>query len=217
MLPNPGEPVTRPKAENGAISDGRLGDNVVRDEVQRLGRLIRMARGERYSLDALATRSGVSAGLLSQIERGIGNPSFQTLLRVAHALDIPVAKLLAGGDGDNPESSFVVRASERRHITWPKEELSWELLSVPGQREFTALLGRYPPHFRETAFSNPRHYRGMIWSHVMAGEVTVLIGDMTIVAGPGDSYSGDYEQIHWVHNETDEVAIVLGVLVPGAL
>ena len=57
----------------------------------------------------------------------------------------------------------------------------------------------------------------MIWSHVMAGEVTVLIGDMTIVACPGDSYSGDYEQIHWVHNETDEVAIVLGVLVPGAL
>jgi transcriptional regulator with XRE-family HTH domain len=210
--------MTGPRSENdGMVAAAQLADDVVRDEVQRLGRLIRLARGERYSLDALAARSGVSAGLLSQIERGIGNPSFQTLLKVAHALDIPVAKLLAGGDADRPESSFVVRAHERRHITWPKEEVSWELLSVPGERQFTAMLGRFPPQFRETAFSNPRHYRGMIWSHVLAGEVTVLIGDLRVVAGPGDSYSGTYDQIHWMHNETDEVAIVLGVLVPGAL
>src|ERR1700749_2844152 len=129
----------QPRAEPpGAL----LGDALMRDEGERLGRLIRSARGERYSLEALAARSGVSAGLLSQIERGIGNPSFQTLLRVAHALDIPVAELLADGAKSRPESSFVVRSHERRHITWPKEGMSWEILSVPGQREFTALLGR---------------------------------------------------------------------------
>jgi hypothetical protein len=35
------------------------------------------------------------------------------------------------------------------------------------------------------------------------------------VARPGDSYSGGYQQIHWVHNETDEIAVVLSVLIPG--
>jgi transcriptional regulator with XRE-family HTH domain len=200
---------------NGA-ADALLGDDVVRDEVERLGRLIRAARGERYSLEALAARSGVSAGLLSQIERGIGNPSFQTLLRVAHALDIPVAQLLVGGAERKPESSFLVRTHERRHITWPKEGMSWDILSVPGQREFTAMLGRIPPQFRETTFFNPRHYRGMVWSHVLAGEVTALIGDIEFTAGPGDSYSGTHEQTHWVHNHTDEEAIVLSILVPGA-
>ncbi|HEY0937626.1 MAG TPA: helix-turn-helix domain-containing protein [Trebonia sp.] len=129
-----------------------LGDDVVRDEVERLGRLIRSARGERFSLEALAARSGLSAGLLSQIERGIGNPSFQTLLRVAYALDIPVAQLLADGSASQPESSFLVRTHERRHITWPGEGMSWEILSVPGQREFTAMLGRVPPRFRENSF-----------------------------------------------------------------
>jgi transcriptional regulator with XRE-family HTH domain len=188
----------------------------VRDEVERLGRLIRSARGERYSLEALAARSGVSAGLLSQIERGIGNPSFQTLLRVAHALDIPVANLLAGGAERKPESEFVVRTHERRHITWPKEGMSWDILSVPGQREFTAMLGRIPPQFREAAFSNPRHYRGMVWSHVLQGELTVLIGDLRFTVGPGDSYSGTNEQIRWVRNETSEEAVVLTLLVPGA-
>jgi len=203
-------------AVNGAAPDALLGDDVVRDEVERLGRLIRSARGERYSLEALAARSGVSAGLLSQIERGIGNPSFQTLLRVAHALDIPVAKLLAGGAERKPESEFVVRKHERRHITWPKEGMSWDILSVPGQREFTAMLGRVPPQFTETAFYNPRHYRGMVWSHVLKGEVTVMIGDIQFTAGPGDSYSGAHEQIRWVHNYTDEEAVVLSLLIPGA-
>jgi len=204
---------------NGAVAgadDALLGDDVVRDEVERLGRLIRSARGERYSLEALAARSGVSAGLLSQIERGIGNPSFQTLLRVAHALDIPVAKLLADGAGPRPESSFVVRAHERRHITWPKEGMSWDILSVPGQREFTAMLGRIPPQFRENSFNNPRHYRGAVWSHVLHGQVSVMIGDVEFTAGPGDSYSGTNEQIHWVHNHTDEEAVVLTLLIPGA-
>src|ERR1700748_2596001 len=74
-------------------------------EMSRLGRILRAARGDRYSLETLAERSGVSTGLLSQIERGIGNPSFQTLLRVAHALDIPVAALLAGDAGSKPESA----------------------------------------------------------------------------------------------------------------
>ena len=208
--------MTRPVGEqDGTATAAQLGDSVLRDEVQRLGRLIRLARGERYSLDALAARSGVSAGLLSQIERGIGNPSFQTLLRVAHALDIPVASLLAGGDGTKPESSFVVRAAERRHITWPREGMSWELLSVPGQREFTAMLGRIPPRFRDGTFSDPRYFQGMVWSHVLSGEVTALIGEVQIVARAGDSYSGEYQQIHWVHNETDEVAVVLSVLIPG--
>ncbi len=202
---------------NGAgPHDALLGDDVVRDEVERLGRLIRSARGELYSLEALAARSGVSAGLLSQIERGIGNPSFQTLLRVAHALDIPVASLLAEGSERSPESSFVVRTHERRHITWPREGMSWEILSVPGQREFTAMLGRVPPQFRETTFFNPRHYRGTVWSHVLAGEVTVLIGDVQFTAGPGDSYSGTHEQIRWVHNHTDDEAVVLSLLIPGA-
>jgi transcriptional regulator with XRE-family HTH domain len=203
-------------ADGAARSDSLLGDDVVRDEVERLGRLIRSARGERYSLEALAARSGVSAGLLSQIERGIGNPSFQTLLRVAHALDIPVTELLADGAERRPESSFLVRVSERRHITWPKEGMSWEILSVPGQREFTAMLGRMPPQFRETSFYNPRHYRGLVWSHVLAGEVTVLLGDVQFTAGAGDSYSGTHEQIHWVHNHTNAEAVVLSLIVPGA-
>ena len=61
-------------------------------------RTICLARGEKYSPGTLAARSGVSAGLHSQIERGIENPSFQTLLRITSAL--------------KPADSYTVRSGQ---------------------------------------------------------------------------------------------------------
>jgi DNA-binding XRE family transcriptional regulator len=43
---------------------------------------------------ALARRCGISPGVLSLIERGRGNPSFETMQRIADALNIPLAALL---------------------------------------------------------------------------------------------------------------------------
>jgi len=56
---------------------------------------VRGLRRERaLSLDRLATRSGVSKGMLVQIERGESNPSIGTLCKVAAALGASVADLV---------------------------------------------------------------------------------------------------------------------------
>ena len=47
-------------------------------------RKLRKAQGK--TLEQLAQISGVSAGLLSQVERGQGNPSFSTLVQIAPRL-----------------------------------------------------------------------------------------------------------------------------------
>ena len=64
-----------------------------------IGAVIRRQRAGRYTLAELAQRSGVSSGLLSLIERGRGNPSIETLQRIAAALDLAVVELLAPADG----------------------------------------------------------------------------------------------------------------------
>jgi transcriptional regulator with XRE-family HTH domain len=53
-----------------------------------------LRRGRRLSLDALARRSGVSKGMLVQIEGGRANPSIGILCRVAAALGVAVAELV---------------------------------------------------------------------------------------------------------------------------
>jgi len=60
-----------------------------------LGHSLRAARAARQqSLGELAGLAGLSKSILSRIERGDGNPSIETLWRIAQALDVPLGSLL---------------------------------------------------------------------------------------------------------------------------
>ncbi|GAA5018147.1 hypothetical protein GCM10025734_69760 [Kitasatospora paranensis] len=62
---------------------------------QALARNLKRLRNERgYTLDALAARSGVSRGMIVQIEQGRTNPSVGTVVRIADALGVSIARLL---------------------------------------------------------------------------------------------------------------------------
>jgi transcriptional regulator with XRE-family HTH domain len=56
-------------------------------------RKLRVKRG--LSQEALAVDAGVDRSYVGRIERGVENPTAETLERLASALDVPVADLLA--------------------------------------------------------------------------------------------------------------------------
>jgi transcriptional regulator with XRE-family HTH domain len=55
----------------------------------------RRAAGQ--TLEELTARSGLSKTILSRIENGRGNPSVETLFRIARALEVPLSALLEDG------------------------------------------------------------------------------------------------------------------------
>ncbi len=58
-------------------------------------RLLRKERTRRQiSMLRLAQQSGLSVAMISYVERGMRNPTLDTLLRVAIALDVDLSKLL---------------------------------------------------------------------------------------------------------------------------
>jgi len=62
--------------------------------VRALGRAIRKQRRDLdLSQDALATRAGIDASHLGELERGRGNPRFTTLRAIAEALELPLSTL----------------------------------------------------------------------------------------------------------------------------
>jgi len=74
-------------------------------------RLLRAGRG--WSLDALATASGVSRSMLSQIERGQANPTLAVTFRIARAFGMSVGELVeAPGATTQVE---VIRADDRSY------------------------------------------------------------------------------------------------------
>jgi transcriptional regulator with XRE-family HTH domain len=66
-----------------------------------LGRVIRDARKELgLTLDQVSERSGVSKSMLSQIERGLVNPTFGIVWNLTQALDLDMAALFGTREAD---------------------------------------------------------------------------------------------------------------------
>jgi transcriptional regulator with XRE-family HTH domain len=96
------------------------GDDVLRDQLEALGQFIRAQRQQaQLSLRELAARTNVSNPYLSQLERGLHEPSMRVLKSIAGALNVPVDALLARAgllsDGDNrlADTERVILADER--------------------------------------------------------------------------------------------------------
>jgi len=86
------------------------------------------------SLRDLAQRSGVSAPMLSQVERGETSPTLAVAARIAAGLDLRLSQLLRLDEGGQVA---IVRAGERRPgTTDPSCGHSAEILTppLPGQR-----------------------------------------------------------------------------------
>jgi transcriptional regulator with XRE-family HTH domain len=84
------------------------------------------------SLRDLAERSGVSAPMLSQVERGETSPTLQVAARIAAGLDLTLSQLLRLDEGG---AVSVVRAGDRRQGRATAGH-SYEVLTpaLPGQR-----------------------------------------------------------------------------------
>jgi transcriptional regulator with XRE-family HTH domain len=85
------------------------------------------------SLRDLAERSGVSAPMLSQVERGETSPTLVVARRIAAGLDLRLSQLLRL---DESGSVTVVRAGDRRRGGAARSGHSFEILTppLPGQR-----------------------------------------------------------------------------------
>ena len=99
-------------------------------------RALREAMG--LSLRDLADRSGVSAPMLSQVERGETSPTLAVAARIAAGLDLTLSQLLRLDEGDGV---VVVHADERARGGPRRRGHAYEVLTpaLPGQRAEVSL------------------------------------------------------------------------------
>src|SRR5256714_5678911 len=94
-----------------------------------IGPRIRALReAEDLSLRDLAERSGVSAPMLSQVERGETSPTLQIASRIAAGLELRLSQLLRLDEGG---SVTIVRRAERRKGPGQARGHSYEILTPP--------------------------------------------------------------------------------------
>ncbi|MGV9796433.1 helix-turn-helix domain-containing protein [Mycobacterium sp. NPDC003449] len=78
-------------------------------------RIRQIRRAGDVTLRQLATAAGVSESFVSQVERGVANPSMASLSRIAEALGTNLSSLFVGAE----TVGSVVRAGERKRMSHP--------------------------------------------------------------------------------------------------
>ncbi len=176
--------------------------------VRHLGQKVREARSRLgLSQRQLAKQAGLSNGMLCLIERGAANPSVQSLLGLAEALEIPLAAFFedpaapepTGVDRDSsPTGRRLVVSAGSRPILALEGGVTWNRLT-PGAEagiEFREV------HYEPGASSSPRPltHEGREWALVLEGELTLELGPERLVLRPGDSVVFDSHVPHRTRN-----------------
>lgn len=75
----------------------------------------RLRKARQLTFDALAKRSGISKGMLVEIEQGRTNPSISILCKMANAFGVGIGELLAQED---LQTRFVVHSHADGRVLW---------------------------------------------------------------------------------------------------
>jgi len=165
------------------------------------------------SLRDLAERSGVSAPMLSQVERGETSPTLSVAAKIAAGLDLSLSQLLRLDEG---EHVVVSRAGERRRSERGGHRFEELTPPLPGQRADVSLhtLKRgtatggpedppmHEPGSRETAV-------------VLTGTLALVVDGSRHELRSGDSVTFDADLPHHFENEGDEQTRFIAVIAAG--
>jgi transcriptional regulator with XRE-family HTH domain len=155
-------------------------------DVQHPGELTRALRQRRgFTLDELASRTGISKGHLSRFERGEKSVSVSALMRVAQALHTSAATLL--GEKVDQGVLHMVRAGDRHFSREGGADYDFAPLSrasgSDGGDGPTALLVRFSSDadLKEAAF-----HSGDEIFFVLSGAIEIELADQSVILREGD-------------------------------
>jgi len=172
---------------------------------------LREARG--LSLRDLAERSGVSAPMLSQVERGETSPTIAIAQKIASGLALPLSTLLRLDEGRHV---VMVRKADRRSARRDGHRVDELTVPLPGERA-SVTLHTLKPGGRTGGFGDrPLHAPGSRETvYAQQGRLALMIDDERFVLSDGDTVTFDADLPHHFENPGRTEARFLAVVTAG--
>ncbi len=173
----------------------------------KIGRRIRQFRKEKaLTIREFAQLSGISTALVSQLERGIGNPSLAVLKLISKTLGIPLSALFIE-EIDN--ASLIRRREEHERVHNPieKNAIYFNLTPGPLKSNVELLMMVLGPK-RETNHGFSQHFEEEI-AFLLEGEAYLVFEDEEFLLGPGDAIRILASRKHKLDNRSDKRVRVL--------
>jgi XRE family transcriptional regulator, regulator of sulfur utilization len=168
------------------------------------------------SLRDLSERSGVSAPMLSQVERGETSPTLTVAARIAAGLELRLSQLLRL---DEDGAVTIVRPDERSRGGNRRQGHSFEVMtsSQPGQRAELSRHTLAPGGATGAPDDPPMHEPGSRETALVENGSVVLVCDgQRYALDEGDCVTFDADLAHHFENPmTDTEAVFLAVVSAG--
>ena len=176
-----------------------------------LGKRVRDLRAARdLSLRQMADAAELSTGLISQIERGVGNPSYVTVTKIANSLGVPV-NVLFGFEAPEESDPFLVRRDARKRLMPARGDAVFELVTPDLRRELEVLWIELEPGAAEPS---PYEHDGEECVLVIQGEIEFNLGERLYALEQGDSLTFPGRLPHFVANVGESKATLVVAITP---
>lgn len=154
-----------------------------------LGRKLRLLRRTRdLPLQAVADTTGMSIGLLSQVERGLSSPSVKNLAALSGALGVPISWFFDEAvPADEGERKLIVRREARPQIAMSGTGMGKELISPHRGGGLEMFLITLEP--RGGTGDEPYSYPGEVGGFVLAGRLSLWLDGTTYLLREGDAFA----------------------------
>jgi transcriptional regulator with XRE-family HTH domain len=163
--------------------------------MQDLGAQLRKARRDRgWTLEALSASSGLSAGFLSQVERGQSTLSIVSLSAICHALEIPMDKLFTSSGPLAEREVRVTSAAAQLRIQIGDSAVAYRYLTpqLPEAPVEELLIAEFPPGARQEESAHDGEELG----YLLEGRLRLWAGEDEHELEPGDSYRVASRELH---------------------
>ncbi|HEX7059950.1 MAG TPA: XRE family transcriptional regulator [Solirubrobacterales bacterium] len=174
-------------------------------------RALREAMG--LSLRDLAERCGVSAPMLSQVERGETSPTLSVAAKIAAGLELTLSQLLRLDEGQHVAVS---RAGDRRRSERGGHRFEELTPPLPGQRADVSLHTLLPDAATGGREDPPMHEPGSRETAVvLTGTLALVIDGIRYELRAGDSVTFDADLPHHFENKGESATRFLAVIAAG--
>lgn len=183
-----------------------------------LGERVRKLRHERdLTIAELADQSGLSSGLISQIERGRSNPSVRTLHRLRSALGVNLWAFLQPSEPPTATVSstssasphFIRRKADRLKLVRGKSGIAEELLSPRSDDQMRFMVITIPAGVESADMLIGQGRKGGL---VFSGRAHLTVDGETGELEAGDAFQFPADVPHKISNPYNEPVVLIWIM-----
>jgi transcriptional regulator with XRE-family HTH domain len=181
------------------------------DDINIGKKIMEYRKSKNLNIRELATMASVTPSLLSQIERGVANPSINTLKVIASVLEVPLFTFFVSTVA---AKDLIVRKEDRRGMVFPESHnFSYELLSPDLNGSLEMVLMTLTEN--SCSSEDSMGHEGEEAAYIVKGRIKLYLDDELVILNQGDSVRIPPHMKHkWENDFTETAEIVFAITPP---